>query len=122
MAPTREKEQFEWEKGSVLDEENTKPLGGVRARGIPKLKKAVFADPVLRKKERDQFILKEQSKSYREIAKEEKDNDQTLVIEESTSGLTGEYKDSAAKKLIDTGKKFKGIEKFKSPDKPKKDS
>lgn len=117
MSSSNDKKKFEWEQGGTLDEKNTKPLGGVRARGIPKLKKAVAADPSIRKEERESFILKEQSQSYQEIAKKEQELDGTVVIEESTSGLSGDIEDSVAKKLIDPGKKLKGLGKFKDPEK-----
>lgn len=101
---------FNWQEGDELDDKNYNPLGGVRAKGIPKLKKAVHADPIMRKTERDEAIKRAQNKVYR--PEKRTVDDDSLIIEESHSGLTGDYEDSAAKKIIDAGKKIKGVARF----------
>jgi len=110
MSPTKENKDFEWEQGGILDEKNTAPLGGIRSKGMPKLKDAVHADPILRKEKRDKIILDDQSKEYHPIKITEPETD--IIIEESQSGLSQDIEDTAAKKLIDTGKKLKGIDRF----------
>lgn len=101
---------FEWQKGQVLDDENYDPLGDVRVKGLPKLKKATPADPAKRKQEREELILSKQSKPYKSKVKEEVDD--SLIFEESQSGLSEEYESTEAKKLIDQGGRFKGLDRF----------
>lgn len=107
MADTKEKTDFSWENGEVLNPKNFSPLGGVRSKGLPKLKKAVAADPILRKEERESFINNEQTKVYKSV-KHVPIEDDALIIEESQSGLTGDIENSEAKKLIDPGDKVRG--------------
>lgn len=111
MGDTKEKTDFSWESGEVLNPKNFSPLGGVRSKGLPKLKKAVAADPVLRKEERESFINNEQTKIYKSephVPIEE----EALIIEESQSGLSGDIENSEAKKLIDPGNKIRGLDRF----------
>jgi len=103
---------FAWEEGEELNDKDYNPLGNVRAKGAPKLKKAIHADPSKRKQERDEDIKRAQAESYKPKIKEEIEADDSLIIEESHSGITGEYEDSQAKKLIDPGSKIKGLDRF----------
>jgi hypothetical protein len=107
-ASDKKDKNFDWKQGQVLDDDNYDPLGDVRVRGLPKLKKATHADPVKRKQEREELILSKQSKPYKSTVK--KDDD--LVIEESQSGLSEDYESTEAKKLIDQGGRFKGVDRF----------
>lgn len=100
---------FDWKQGQVLDDDDYAPLGDVRAKGLPKLKKATPADPVKRKQEREELILTKQSKPYKNTVRKEHDD---LVIEESQSGLSEDYESTEAKKLIDQGGRFKGVDRF----------
>lgn len=110
MSPSDKKDKsFDWKQGQVLDDDDYAPLGDVRAKGLPKLKKATHADPVKRKQEREELILGKQSKPYKSSVKKENDD---LVIEESQSGLSEDYESTEAKKLIDQGERFKGVGRF----------
>lgn len=101
---------FDWEEGAVLDDKDYDPVGGVRAQGLPKLNKAVHADPAKRKKQRDQTILSKQSQPYRAQKTTE---DGSIIIEETQSGLSESgIEESEAKRLIETGKKIKGLDRF----------
>ena len=112
MSATKKNKSFDWEKGNTLDDkENYSPMGDVRVKGLPKLKRALHADPETRKKERDNIILNKQSKPYK--APSPKDKEKPFIVEESQSGLSDqEYEDSKVKKLIDHGKKFRGVDRF----------
>lgn len=103
---------FAWEKGAVLDERNSKSVKEVQSAGTPKLVKALHADPILRKEERDKIIRTDQSKPYRELSRTKQKRDETVIIEESQSGLSPHIEDTQAKKLIEPGKKFKGVDRF----------
>jgi hypothetical protein len=109
MNDPKDKSAFDWKDGATLDEESYAPLGNVKAKGLPKIGKAIAADPVVRKKEREAFVAAEQQKPYvRKAAK-----DEPLIIEESASGLTSDIENSEARKLIDPkNTKFKGVERF----------
>ncbi len=110
MANKKNKKDFAWEKGSVIDEDEYAPLGEVIKKGRPKLTQAVHANPALRKKERDALLTEQQSKPYR--VRPKKDKDDSIIVEESQSGLSGSVESSAAKKLIESGNKFKGLDRF----------
>lgn len=110
MSAPGEKKDFEWQEGGVIGEEQYAPLGDVRAKGRSKLNKAVSADPKKRKEERDKVILSQQSKPYQPSAKKAPESDNTIVVEDS--GLSEEIENSAAKKLIDAGKKIRGLDRF----------
>ncbi len=111
MSAQKHKKSFDWQDGETLDDkENYSPMGDVRATGMPKLKKAVPADPVTRKKERDAKILAEQSLPLQKIRKPQKEGE--IIIEESQSGLSGDFEDSQVRKIIDHGKKLRGVDRF----------
>lgn len=105
--------QFDWEEGKEISEANSQAIGNVRAKGFTKLKKAVPADPEVRKKEREEKLLSDQSRPYKVT---EPQSDEELIIEESQSGLSEEFENTEAKRLIDTGKKFRGVERFGNKD------
>ena len=109
-ASDKKDKSFEWQQGQVLDDDNYDPIGDVRVKGLPKLKKATHADPVKRKQEREELILTKQSKPYKNKVKEEVDD--SLIFEESQSGLSEDYESTEAKKLIDQGGRFKGLDRF----------
>lgn len=110
MSTPREKKDFDWEEGGVIKEEQYAPLGEVRAKGLPKLSKAVHADPKKRKEEREKLIATQQSKPYQPGLKKDTPSEGTNIVE--ASGLSDEIENSAAKKLIDTGKKLRGVDRF----------
>jgi hypothetical protein len=107
---SNKKKSFNWEKGNILDEEEYAPVGDVSKEGRPKIARAVHADPVLRKKERDIELKERQSKTYSARAK--KIPDENIIAEDTGSGLLSDTETSAAKKLIDAGGKFKGLGRF----------
>ncbi len=104
------KKQFSWDKGGVLDDDNTQPINEVRRQGLSKLSKALHADPKKRKEEREEILVKVQSKPYK--PKTVSPEEQRFIMEESSSGISGDIESSAAKKLIDKGSKFKGLDRF----------
>lgn len=110
MPSNKQKKSFSWEKGHVLDESEYAPVGDVSKEGRPKIARAVHADPVLRKKERDIEIRERQNKTYRVHVK--KGPDENIIVEDTGSGLLSDAETSAAKKLIETGKKIKGLGRF----------
>ena len=110
MPGTTDKKDFNWESGETLDDKTYDALGDVKAQGLPKIKQAVHADPELRKKSRDELIQTKQTQSYQK--KTVKKDDGTIVIEETHSGLLEGLENSKAKRLIDTGKKIKGVDRF----------
>lgn len=112
MPGNSDKKDFNWEAGETLDDKAIDPVGEVRAQGLPKIKTAVHADPTKRKQERDQVILNKQSAPYQK--RTTKKDDGTIIIEETHSGLVEGLEDSKAKKLIDSGKKFRGFDRFSS--------
>lgn len=110
MSSSKTKKNFSWEKGNILDETDYAPVGEVGQEGRPKIARAVHADPVLRKKERDIEIKEKQNKPYRVRVK--KGSEEDIIVEDTGSGLLSDIETSAAKKLIETGKKFKGLGRF----------
>ena len=111
MSAPKEKTDFAWEEGCVLDDKNTDPVPEVRAKGLPKLNQAVHADPVKRKEDRDKKILNIQSKLYQHH--KNKTSDDAIIIEESQSGLSQDMDDrNEAERLIDKGNRFKGLDRF----------
>jgi len=110
MSSEKNKKSFAWEKGNVIAEDEYAPLGEVNKKGRPKLAHAVHANPVLRKKERDAVLTEQQSKPYRVPPKKEKED--SLIVEASQSGLSDSVESSVAKKLIESGNKFKGLGRF----------
>ncbi|OVE81963.1 hypothetical protein BVY03_01555 [bacterium K02(2017)] len=120
MTISGEEDDFEWEEGKVLDDDIVASVPEVRAKGLPKLNKAVHADPVVRKKERDEKIIRTQSKPYR--AKKTNIEPEDLLIEESQSGISADVEVSEVKRLLDKGKNFKGLDYFSDrKKKPEKD-
>lgn len=110
MSGSSDKKDINWEAGEVIDNKSYDAVGGIRDHGLPKVNKALPADPKMRKEERDQVLLNQQSKPYQ--SKTTKTDDGTIIIEETQSGLKGDLEDSKAKKLIDRGKKFRGFDRF----------
>lgn len=106
-----QKEKFSWKEGGVLDEKSSEPLGDVRQHGLPKISKSVAADPVTRKEEREDYLASQQSQSYQKRTPAKK-SDGTIIIEESHSGISGEFEDSEVKHLTDKGKKMRGLDFF----------
>lgn len=98
------KNKFDWEKGQVLDNENAKPLGGVRLKGFRKISDGILADPKERAKKRQEHLVEKQSQKYEDTIKqkkiEQKQIEETFVMEESESGI-GDYEQQDAKGFLD---------------------
>ena len=98
--------KFDWENGAVLGEENSKPLGGVRGKGLQKIEQSPLADPKKRVEARKEVLAQTQSKNYNEQVKARRNHEATeepsLLIEESHSGVVEEYESSEVKKIFDT--------------------
>lgn len=98
------KDKFNWDKGQVLDEKNAKPLGGVRLKGFQKISDGLLADPEKRVEERREHLSGQQSQKYEEQVKQKKSqqkrDENSLVVEESESGI-GQYEEQDAKSLMD---------------------
>lgn len=109
------KDQFDWQHGQVLDEENSKPLGGVRVKGSQKLAEALHADPDERVQAREKHLNDTQSQKYRETVKDKKDiepEEISMVIGEDHSDVTGEMSEdevTKAKHLLEKGDQLTGI-------------
>lgn len=108
-----DKEKFSWKEGGVLDEKNAVPLGDVRQHGLPKVNKGVAADPVVRKEEREDFLASYGSQPYpNPKQRPSSKSDDTIIIEESHSGVVDDVEDSEVKHLIDKGNKIRGLDRF----------
>jgi hypothetical protein len=107
-----DKEKFLWKEGGVLNDKNAVPLGDVRQHGLPKVNKAVAADPVVRKEEREDFLASSGSRPYPNPKKVPAKPDETIIIEESHSGVIDDVEDSEVKHLTDKGKKIRGLDRF----------
>ena len=105
-----DKENFSWKEGGVLDEKNAVPLGDVRQHGLPKINQGVAADPAVRKEEREGLLASKQTHPYHQ--KSSKNPDGNIIIEESHSGISGDFEDSEIKHLTDKGKQLRGIDRF----------
>jgi len=100
------KKNFDWENGAVLDEKNSKPLGGVRVKGLQKIEQSPLADPKERVQARKELLAQTQSQNYEEQVKARRNpsavEEPSLLIEESHSGVTEDYEASEVKKIFDT--------------------
>lgn len=110
MSLPDKKDDFEWEEGRVLDDKSVTPIPEVRVKGLPKISKAVHADPALRKEERDKKILENQSQPYRPQSTPQGDNE--VIFEETHSGLSSEIEKQDTERLLDKGKQFRGLDRF----------
>ncbi|MBF0105094.1 MAG: hypothetical protein HQM16_07170 [Deltaproteobacteria bacterium] len=110
MSFPEKKNDFQWEEGQVLDNKDVAPVHEVRSKGLPKLSKAVHADPVKRKEERDKAILNTQSRVYSSKTRKQKDND--IIIEETHSGLSANIEKDDTKRLMDKGQRIRGLDRF----------
>ncbi len=128
-----QKKDFEWSKGQVLNDDNSKPLGGVRVAALKekKINQAVLAEPEARVQARKQYLDEVQSQEYREQVQERRQQSQkpeepALIIEESHSGVSADYEPSEVKKIGDDADKekehqFQGIgRRFGKPPPPSK--
>lgn len=104
------KDKFSWREGEVLDEESSAPLADIRQHGLPKISKSIAADPVVRKEEREDYLASQQSRPYHKGST--KKSDDTIIIEESYSGISGEFEDSEVKHLTDKGQRIRGLDRF----------
>jgi len=109
MSSSDPKKNFDWQKGKSLDNQDYTHIAEVRKPGQPKLKKALHADPAIRKEERDKIIMGKQSLPYKTPAPKD---DGSIVIEESQSGLSEQVEDSKIKKIIDRSNKIRGLDRF----------
>ncbi len=98
--------KFDWENGAVLDEGNSKPLGGVRGKGLQKIEQSPLADPKMRVEARKEVLAHEQSQNYEEQVKSRRNHgvkeEPSLLIEESHSGAVEDFEASEVKKIFDT--------------------
>lgn len=107
MASKKDKKPFEWKAGSKLTSDQYDAVPEVREAGFSKLADGIKADPVERRKDR-------KTKLTRQIRPKKAGE---VVIEESVSGLQGDYTPSEASRLIHKDRELKGIQRFrkKSP-------
>lgn len=107
MSNQDKKENFEWESGNSISDENSKPLGGVRVKGFKKLDDATYADEELREKQLKDHVLEHQSVPYKQTldkVKSKTQNEGDFSIESSVSGVSDMPADEKkVKKLIDKG-------------------
>lgn len=103
---TENKNKFGWKEGAVLDEDNTQPLGGVRVKGMKKIEQSPLADPKQRAEARKNVLTQLQTQSYEEQVKAKIQKSQpeetSLIVEETHSGVTGDFETSNAEKIFDT--------------------
>lgn len=119
MNDAKEK-NFTWKEGEVLNEKNADALGGIRQYGLPKIKKSIAADPDKRKKDRDDYLEKKQSQTYKgsdnsTLGEQKKKFDDGIIAEDTGSVFSDsdKFEESEVKKLTDKGKKIKGIDRFR---------
>lgn len=100
------KKTFDWEEGAVLDDKNSKPLGGVRVKGMQKIEQSPLADPKERALARKEVLSQAQSQNYKEHIQarrsQEHAEETSLIIEESHSGVNEDFEPSEAKKIFDS--------------------
>lgn len=109
--------KFDWENGAVLDDNNSKPLGGVRGKGLQKIEQSPLADPKKRVEARREVLAHEQSQNYEEQVKSRRNHapvdEPSLLIEESHSGALEDFESSEVKKIfdhdVDKEHQFQGI-------------
>lgn len=98
------KKRFDWKPGSKLDSKEYEPLGEVGVAGFSKIADGIFADPVKRKEARKLTLTKKIKKSK---------DDEGFFTEETTSGLSEEFTETEARRLISKDKmKIKGMNRF----------
>lgn len=124
------KKNFEWKEGQVLHENNSKHLGGVYVKGSQKIAQSVPVEQKQRLAERQEQLEEAKAKTYEEKVRERKRNpppeeEPSFIIEETHSGVSGDFAESEAKKIFDrdadSQHQFQGIgRRFGSPPKPKK--
>lgn len=110
MTEPNNKKDFSWEKGEVLGDNNSTPVAEVRRHGMAKIVKALHADPKKRKEEREEHLVVQQSKPYK--SKTKTPDDEKFIVEEDSSGIADDGDNSAARRLIDAGRKIKGLDRF----------
>lgn len=110
--PSDKEQGFSWEKGQVINDANSDHVAPVRAKGLTKIKDAVAADPVQRKKQREDVLKTQKAKTYKSQADEHVVEDESVISEGSQSGLSSDVEESVAKKLIDHNRNFRGVDRF----------
>lgn len=100
----KQKKGFDWKPGSKLEAKEYEALGEVRVTGFSKLADGVFADPIKRKEARKVVLTKKIKKTKEE---------EGFFTEETTSGLSEEFTETEARRLISKDKmKIKGMNRF----------
>lgn len=122
MSNPQDKKPFHWENGDTLDADAGDAVEEVRRKGLPKISKAVHADPAARKENRDRFLKEKQAQPYSKTSSEEIDfHDDSVIAEETHSGLSQDFEKSDVKRLIDKGQPLRRAGLFGNRKKDKKD-
>lgn len=115
MSDTTKKTNFSWEAGGEISDQNNKPLGGLRPKGLQKIIAAEPVDDKLRTEQQMAQLKANESVTYKSKIEnlKQKIAPEELFIEESVSGISGVHPDEKrVKKLTDKGTFRQGFNRF----------